>query len=748
MRLKAVFVFLTLLCLISIGVTAGFAKSKSTIRYPAEHIGLNVTFDLENNSVEGIANLKVPFKGPNFAGFLLNRKFKVKWVKFAGEKVELERDNAFDPEDISPEYGIQGKWEESKPSLWSLKIPKTALKAAKKANKEFIISVKFSGKLFAAPEDRQFSREKIAAEVNGTIGPDGIYLSPSSFWYPQLPDAPCPIEVTATVPKGWMFVTTGVASSPLDVEGGTKMTYTSKRPIDGIYLSAGPYIKESEKFHNIELVTYFLPAQKDLAKGYMEACRGYVSKYEKLLGPYPFESFAVVDNFLPSGYGMPGWTLLGSEVIRLPFIKDISLGHEYVHNWFGNSLYVDYRGGNWCEGLTMYLSDYQYKKDIDSSSAANYRRGVLMDYASYVTELNDYPVSEFVGRSNSADRAIGYGKTMMIFHMLHWMCDIEDPNKFDTIIKETYNENQWNPISWTVWRQSFEKNMSNKLDWFNKQWIEQAGAPQLSLTNVEVVDDPEYFYWTAIIDIKSVSPKGQKPYRYWLPVIAKMKDGGKVETATFIDSDQAQVRIDGPGELASVHLDPSFEVFRHLYTDEMPLTLSKIMGDKDAVLVIPSLGDRVEQWRQVAEGLKSDGQEVITADKWESRHNNKTAWLFGSPVENQAWTKLLTQSDNFRYRAKIRELFGDKGIEGLEMDTTQYLGTKLTATMITEHPTEAKEALVFTLALPDADPIAGTRKLSHYGKYSVLVFDGDKNIHKQVNASSGANPMVWVAPKK
>ncbi len=741
MRLKTALVLLLLF-----GTTLLYAKPKSIIRWPAEHIDLNLTFDVENNRVEGIAKITVPLKGAKHAGFMLHKKFKVKWAKFAGERVQLERDNLYDGPEVSPLYGAYGKWENRNLNLWSVKIPKFAQKAAKNAG-EFVITAKFSGKLYAPPDSRQFSREKIAAEVMGTIGPEGIYLSPSAFWYPQVPDSPCPTKVTATLPKGWSFVTTGVSHEQKNSDTSTEMTYTSKSPVEGIYIAAGPYVVGGEKFKGVELVTCFLPEQQDLSEGYLDACKNYVSMYDKILGSYPFEAFVVVDNFLPSGYGMPGWTLLGSEVIRLPFIKSISLGHEYVHNWFGNSMYVDYREGNWCEGLTVYLSDYKYKADKDSASAAEYRRGALMDYASYVSPENDYPVSEFISRSNSADRAIGYGKVMMIFHMLRWMCELQSPDLFMNIIKDTYSEYKWQPVSWTEWRKSFEKDMRNKLDWYQKQWIEQPGAPKLSIDNVEVADDPNYYYWTAVMDVSSVSPEGQRPYQFWLPVVAKMKDGGKVETATFIERGQQQVRIDGPGELATIHLDPSFNVFRHIYQDEMPLTLSKFMGDKKGLLVIPS-GGRTEAWRKVAEGLKSEDQEVITDDQWSSKHKKRSAWLFGGPTENRVWIELLTQAGNFAYRTKITELLGDNGIEGIGIDTLKFKGKALTATLVTEHPKESSECMIFTLSLPDADVIGGTRKLPHYGKYSMMIFDGDKNIHKEISQVSAANPMMWVAPKK
>ncbi len=70
-----------------------------------------------------------------------------------------------------------------------------------------------------------------------------------------------------------------------------------------------------------------------------------------------------MENINPTGFGMPTFTLLGTQVLRLPFIKETSLGHEILHSWFGNSIEVRLDSGNWCEGLTTYLADMAYRED-------------------------------------------------------------------------------------------------------------------------------------------------------------------------------------------------------------------------------------------------------------------------------------------------------------------------------------------------------------------------------------------------
>jgi len=91
----------------------------------------------------------------------------------------------------------------------------------------------------------------------------------------------------------------------------------------------------------VDIYTYFYPDNAGLSARYLEAAARYIGFYAELFGPYPFEKFAVVENFFPTGYGFPSYTLLGSAIIRLPFIIDTSLPHEIAHCWWGNGVLVD-----------------------------------------------------------------------------------------------------------------------------------------------------------------------------------------------------------------------------------------------------------------------------------------------------------------------------------------------------------------------------------------------------------------------
>ena len=180
--------------------------------------------------------------------------------------------------------------------------------------------------------------------------------------------------------------------------------------------SPPPIRNTSGSAGNISTSVFLRGADPALADQYLGAIGEYVDMYSRLLGPYPYDKFAVVENTWESGYGMPSFTLLGPKVMRFPFILHTSLPHEILHNWWGNGVYVDYAHGNWSEGLTAYLADHLLREQ--AGEGVGYRRNALLRYSNYVSAGNDFPLRDFQGRHNEATQAVGYDKALMVFHML------------------------------------------------------------------------------------------------------------------------------------------------------------------------------------------------------------------------------------------------------------------------------------------------------------------------------------------
>jgi len=198
--------------------------------------------------------------------------------------------------------------------------------------------------------------------VNGSISNRGTFLSPEAGWYPDIPGSAATFRLRVEAPEGVESVTAGRLAMRETAAGVTISEWETVRPLPGIGLSAGRYRVREKIAEGLPLFTFFLPENDPLSERYLEASAGYLRLFRGLFGPYPFEKFAVVENFFPTGYGFPSYTLLGSTVLRLPFLLETSLGHEIAHSWWGNGIYVDYSRGNWSEGLTTYVADHLFKE--------------------------------------------------------------------------------------------------------------------------------------------------------------------------------------------------------------------------------------------------------------------------------------------------------------------------------------------------------------------------------------------------
>ncbi len=267
--------------------------------------------------------------------------------------------------------------------------------------------------------------QNAGAVSNDIISEEGISLT--GIWYPRI-DSLAYYHLKALLPEGFGAVSEADGITAENTPQGTEYTFEFPYPLDKIDLVAGKYMIRKDTFHGIDIYVYFFPADisrdiigylEDISRAdtYIEYTKKYLKMYEELIGPYPYKRFSVVENVLPTGYSMPTFTLLGRDVIRLPFIVDTSLGHEILHQWFGNYVYDDFEKGNWIEGLTTYQSDHLYKKQ--KGEGEQYRKKLLIDYQSYVKPDKETELSDFFQRTDFVSGAIGYGKGTMLFHMLN-----------------------------------------------------------------------------------------------------------------------------------------------------------------------------------------------------------------------------------------------------------------------------------------------------------------------------------------
>ncbi len=522
------------------------------------------------------------------------------------------------------------------------------------------------------------------------ISHKGIALT--GIWYPQL-EGLSYHKLEVTLPLGYEAISEAEGIKKIE-DSEARFSFDFPYPLDSINLVAGnSYRIIKDGYNDVDIYAYFFEEDLELAERYIEYTKRYIEFYEELLGEFPYKRFSIVENFLPTGYSMPTFTLLGSSVVRLPFIVETSLGHEILHQWFGNMVYIDNDGGNWSEGITTYLSDHLYKEK--EGRGWEYRKMLLTDYESYVNEDNEFPLIKFYDRFDDASKAIGYGKSSMVFHMVK---NLIGEKVFLTSLRDFIKEYRFKRASWDDLRQSFERYYKGDLTWFFKQWVDEKGLPELELKDVELK------YSGGGYELSFKLKQSGKIFRLDVPVT--IYSGSKGFKRFFSLSEEVKdfkiYMSERPERMA---LDEDYDIARRLDKRETPPTISRLLGGREYLLALPIKN-------------KEDYEYIIESFKDKGAHLKEATDIKESEIKSS--TLIILGSDN----PVIRRLFG-----------RLYMPDKGFNVVVKKNPWDEEKVIgVFSGTLKD-EIEAGFKKISHYGRYSRLVFSGGVNISKETDES-------------
>ena len=530
------------------------------------------------------------------------------------------------------------------------------------------------------------------------IDKDHVFLT--SGWYPQ-PDDPVEYALNVTLPKNFMAISESEHTT-IQKQGSTKtFVFEFHHPLNSLHLAASSrYVQKKDRYKSIDIEAYFFKEDAHLADAYLGHTKNYLAMYEKMLTPYPYRRFAIVENILPSGNSMPTFTLLGNQVVRLPFIVKTSLGHEILHQWFGNSVYIDYVSGNWAEGLTTYLSDHYYA-DLEGKGA-DYRKQILVDYNAYVNEDNDMPLGDFISRSNKAQSVIGYGKGAMLFHGLHRRYGDET---FYTALKDFIRQNRFRQASWLDIQHAFERVTKEKLYTYFGDWLTRKNIPRLDVKNTRL------YVVQGKLKLDFELLQQGEPYPLNIPITFY---AGKHKRKQWVEvkksKENVSLSLDEPPN--KVVLDENYALMRHLAPEETPPALAGIMGKDKLIAVISSMKRSTYQPLIDALGVKT-----ITY----ATPDNIT---FDQIQKNSL---LIAGYDN----SVVKMLFGNQTVvkDGLHIK-------------VYKNPYNASERVALLHAADKQQAQAVQYKLSHYGKYAELAFEDGRNTSKAMAESENGILML------
>ena len=556
----------------------------------------------------------------------------------AGQVLRVRLNPALAIEEILLADGSVPFWEEDVPSADNTREAGTRtieIRVPEASSLSDTVHIAYRGRIQDAPTASPGLRFVRPDRTLGYIGKEGVYLTSETAWYPEIPGSLATFRVTAMVPAGWRAVTHGQEVSFTEEETTATSEWDVRARTEALTLSANRFVKRSSQWNGIEIATYLFPEDARVAEQYLEATTRYLEWYTNLLGPYPFPKFAVVENFFPSGIGLPSFTLLGSRVMKRGYTQPYSLGHEVVHSWIGNSVHNHFGTGNWVEGLTTYLANYYYDERTEGEDKARaHRKRMLMEYNLYVRPADDYPVVNFHHKENRVDNAIGYQKTAMIFHMLRRELGDRD---FFQAIRAMIAGYTAGYADWPEVRRAFEDASGKELSWFFKQWVHGKGTPRLRIAHARVERDSRTGYWISM----KVEQEGAV-YRLGVPVLVKLEQGeyrAKVE----IRENAQTVALWVPAKPLRLQLDPAYETFRRLDRQAMsPVLNAWVTDQRRAVLLASTMPESERQGLKPAiDRLRSQNDDTVWLDERIVSTGPQSVLAMGHPQTNPWVGKIL-----------------------------------------------------------------------------------------------------------
>ncbi len=676
------------------------------------HHGLNVTVQPDKHFVTVVDTLTFP-KGaaPSQWEFLLNKNLTVKSLSPVAKVHLLQsdvkaQDTGMDME--APEVAAR------------IKQNRYALRFKSPVKLPLTIILQYSGTIYNTVRPLSEEYERAFSTTPGIIDTQGVYLAGSSDWIPWFNNKLITFQLTTRLPREWDVVSQGRRIRHTVQNGQRIVSWISKEPMEEVFLIAAKFHEYDKQVGKVKVMAFLREPDRALADKYLVATGEYLEMYRQLIGPYPYWKFALVENFWETGYGMPSFTLLGPQIIRFPFILHSSYPHELLHNWWGNSVYVDFKHGNWCEGLTVYMADHLIKEQRGQGAA--YRRSTLQKYTDYVNPSNDFPLSKFLSRHDAATEAVGYGKCMMIWDMLRE--DVGDPN-FIAAIQKFYHDNKFKHASFDDLRKAFEAVSGNDYKAFFRQWVDRTGAPTLELQNVHIkkINNRNRLSFTV------VQTQKEAPFDLKIPVAVSFADSVHFERI-HLKGRRATFSFEYPERPAMIRLDPQFHVFRRLHPNEIPPALSKIFGAKKVLIILPDNDDQQSPYTQLAaiwSQSKHKDIEIKKASEVKSLPADRAIWVFGK--DNPFVEQVKSQLKDYDVRIT------DKAVR-IEKSTAVYPNNCIVVTA--RNPQNPSTVMVW-LTIGTKEAVPGlARKLPHYGKYSYLVFTGNE----PTNVDKGQWPVV------
>ncbi|MCX6156294.1 MAG: ChaN family lipoprotein [Candidatus Kapabacteria bacterium] len=667
----------------------------------ATHLGENyveshnieITIDPEKSYLSGSDALK--FKNPIIkkSSLSLLKSLEIDKIEFQGYKLDYK---TVSKDDLYNEIIFEN------PSFTNQRYGADGIKEVRE------VKITYHGKVFNKPSETNLIQRhsNSAGIISGAKG-EGIYLPGGSF-YPNAEYDMANFKVKVAVPKDFLLISSG--NSEMKLSDNSKVyTFSTDFPIDDIILVGGRYL-EATKSYDGKKFSMFTLDSTNLADKYLDASIDYYKYYTKLFGKYPYKDFSIVENFFATGFGMPGYTLLSGKLMVMPWVtlSPGSLAHEFVHNWWGNSCFVDYQSGNWCEALTSFSSNYYYNIITkNEKDAIDWRKKSLISIDA-LPEKRNYPVSEFKYQKDTYDATVGYNKGGFIFYEVMKLMGEEPFFNALKAFAEKYKGKRayWSNLASVFETQAKKDSIKHPVKKVLSAWLNNKVVPTINLDKVDFAKD------SLIITINQTG-------KFYMSIPVLLTGDGQTKKEYIIIKDSINnIIIKTNFAVEKVRLDPDYESLRKLYYWEKPFSFSRTLND-NPIVVMPdekSADYKVsEKFFDLLKESEYDFKKVNNSELTEEMIKNNSLIILGNYGNN----KILKD-----FSEPIKKYLANDG-KNIELDGKKSELKDFVGLLNIDHP-KSKDKLCTVLYFQDLPNADAFKRIFHYLSYSSLLLNNNK----------------------
>jgi len=307
---------------------------------------------------------------------------------------------------------------------------------------------------------------------------------------------------------------------------------------------------------------------------------------------------------------------------------------------------------------------------------------------------------------------VGYGKAAMVFHMVRRQIG---EKAFWQALRHLAETRMFDQIGWDDFATTFSRFANQDLRPFFTQWVRRAGAPTLSLEEVQARRQGDG--WLVQGRIRQ---QGQA-FDLLLPLHLETADDRTTLLEIPVSGRLSTFEMRAQETPRRLLVDPDAHVLRHLHAVEIPASVNNVRGSESLIVVVsadlpPELANAS---RLLLQALRKERASVVAEPQVRPEQLKGRDLLFiglprhySQPLLDAA--PVSFSSDGFTFAGQ----------------TYQGPSAALFAAVTPEDQPKVTWAYFIPSSAAAAEDAA--RRIPHYGKYSYLVFDQGANRTKGI----------------